>query len=180
MPLSKSLSKIHKNIKAARKATGKPAGVIHPNGRRFKQLNRATLREEKLALKKRLHFDRRACELQRVKFIQDLVNSEEWSSKTSFSLEETVEFISLFIARDDAELDALVEKRRKDRPPSKRQESLQQRREVEQRELETGFLVPDLTSEANVKFLRQWDNDLGAMSTLQTVRVDATATQVSK
>lgn len=45
MPISKSLKKVSKKVHGSDKS-------LHPNGRKFKQLNRATLREEKLSRNK--------------------------------------------------------------------------------------------------------------------------------
>ncbi|SCU79733.1 LAFA_0B05270g1_1 [Lachancea sp. 'fantastica'] len=171
MPLSKALSKIQKNQK------GKSVAV-HPKGRKFQKLTTATLREDKIAAKKRLHNERKSHELSRVKFLQDVVNMDTFKDRETFTLEEMLLFANQFIGRDDEELDELKKKRRSNRPPSNRQVALQQRRDTEVKELQSGFLVPDLTEAANVEFLRRWNQTFGSMNTLQQIRINDKAERV--
>lgn len=173
MPLSKSLSKIQKNLKSGGK---KP--TVHPNGRKFQLLARGTLRENKLAAKKKAHNERRSNELARVKFIQDVINSDSFKDRPTFDFKETAVFIQQFISRDDAELEDMKKKRRQNRPPSNKQLILQQKRDSEWQEFEKGFLSPDLTDEKNVKFLRNWNQSFGLMSTLKFVRITSQGDQV--
>ncbi|CEP60153.1 Tma16p LALA0_S01e04214g [Lachancea lanzarotensis] len=171
MTLSRALSKIQKNQK------GKSVAV-HPKGRKFQKLTTATLREDKIAAKKRLHNERRSHELGRVKFLQDVVNMDTFKDRETFTLEETLIFAKQYIGRDDEELSELKKKRRSNRPPSNRQIALQQRTDTELKELETGFLVPDLTEAANVEFLRKWNQTFGSMTTLQQIRINDKAERV--
>lgn len=165
MPISKSLSKIQKNIK-----TKKP--TIHPKGRKLQQLTRATLRENKIKAKKRAHIDKKSNSLARVKFIQDIINSNAFKNFSSFSLEQIGDFIQTFINRDDSELEELISKRRVNRPPIGRQQLLQHKKNLEQEEFKSGFLCPDLTDESNVTFLRNWNQSFGSLSNLRLIRIN--------
>ncbi|SCV02515.1 LAME_0H02256g1_1 [Lachancea meyersii CBS 8951] len=171
MPVSKSLTKLQKNQK------GKSVAV-HPKGRKFQKLATATLREDKISAKKRSHNERRTHELGRVKFLQDVVKMDSFQSRETFTLEETVLFAKQYIGRDDDELEELKQKRRSNRPPSNRQVALQQKRDTEMKELESGFLVPDLTDADNVAFLRRWNHSFGSMNHLQQIRVNDKAERV--
>lgn len=173
MPLSKSLSKITKNFKSGGK---KP--TVHPRGRKFQQLNRGTLRESKIAAKKKAHNERRSKELARVKFIQDVINAESFKDKMTFDHHEAAVFIQQFICRDDEELEEMQKKKKDNRPTSNKQLILQQKRDSEMQEFEKGFLCPDLTDEKNVKFLRNWNQSFGLMSTLKLVRINTDGVQV--
>lgn len=173
MPLSKSLSKIQKNNKSQGKNL-----TVHPKGRKFQKLTAATLREDKIAAKKKAHNERKSNELSRVKFIQDVISSESFKDQKVFSLGETVVFIQEFISRGDGELEELKKKRRTNRPPSTRQVVLQQRRDYETKELASGFLVPDLGDAENVDFLRKWNQTFGSLNTMKLIRVNAKAEQV--
>ncbi|CCF55830.1 hypothetical protein KAFR_0A03950 [Kazachstania africana CBS 2517] len=173
MPVSKSLSKIKKNLKSKGK---KP--TLHPDGRKFKQLTRATLRDEKISARKRAHNERRSNELARVKFVQDVINSESFRDRATFDFDTIVIFIRQFIERDDDELNELIEERRANRPPSNKQLILQSKKNLELEEFAKGFLVPDLTTEQNVTFLRNWNGDFGSMSTLKLIRVNSDGKQV--
>ncbi|CCD24923.1 Tma16p NDAI_0E01070 [Naumovozyma dairenensis CBS 421] len=174
MPVSKSLSKIKKNMNANGK---KP--TVHPKGRKFHQLNRATLREGKIASKKKAHNERKSNELSRVKFIQDVINMDEFKDIRAFSNDQTIIFIEQFISRDDAELDDLKKKRRANRPPTNKQLILQGKRDLEMEEFKKGFLCPDLNDEKNVEFLRKWNHSFGSMSTLKLIRINSKGERVA-
>lgn len=168
MPVTKSLSKLQKqNGGKGKKVT------LHPNGRKFQRLNRATLREEKVANKKRAHNEKRSNELARVKFIQNIINMDMFKEDKTFDLEKIVVFVEQFINRDDDELNELIAKRRSNRPPSNKQLTLQNKKNFELEEFHKGFLVPDLTDEQNVIFLRNWNNTFGALSTFKMIRVNS-------
>lgn len=172
MPASKTLSKLKKSMAKKGKT------IVHPRGRKFAQLTRATLREEKVTLKKKAHNDRRSRELGRVKFMQDVINMDSMKAKETFTLDEIVVFIGQFIARDDEELNDLIKKRRSNRPPTTKQQMLQSKKDLELEEFKKGFLCPDLTDVQNVIFLRKWNHSLGSMSNLKLIRIDQDAKQV--
>lgn len=171
MPVTKSLGKIQKGLKGKK-------FTVHPKGRKFQQLNRATLREEKIALKKKAHNEKRSHELARMTFIQSAINSDSLKGKKVFTYEDTAVLIQEFIARDDDELNELKAKRRSNRPPSGRQLLLQQKRDLEMEEFKSGFLCPDLTDEDNVVFLRAWNQTFGGLSTLKLIRVNVDGEKV--
>ncbi|SCU95813.1 LAMI_0F03906g1_1 [Lachancea mirantina] len=173
MPVSKSLAKVQKNLKAGKKGTR-----VHPKGRKLQQLATSTLREQTIAAKKKAYNDRRSYELARFKFIQEVINSSSFEERKSFSLEEITVFVKEFVGRDDEELEILKAKRRANRPPSNRQVLLQQRRDAESEELKSGFLAPDLMDPENVTFLRKWNLSFGSMSTLKLLRVNDMAERV--
>lgn len=165
MPVSKSLGKIQKNM------TGKKFAV-HPRGRKFQQLTRATLRENKVKAKKKAHNEKRSNELARMSFIQSALNSEALKDQPTFSYKETSVLIEEFISRDDDDLEELKSKRRANRPPTGRQQLLQHKRDLEMDEFRAGFLCPDLTDAENVIFLRAWNQTFGALSTLKLIRIN--------
>ncbi|CAI2028984.1 hypothetical protein SEUBUCD646_0H02840 [Saccharomyces eubayanus] len=173
MPVTKSLSKLQKNLSKKGKSV-----AVHPKGRKFERLVRATMREDKIAIKKKLHNDKKIHELTRVKFIQDVVNSNTFKDQPIFDHAHTREFIQSFIERDDVELDELRSKRRSNRPPSTRQVQLQQRREQELKEFRGGFLCPDLSDAKNMEFLRNWNGTFGLLNTLRLIRIDDKGKQV--
>lgn len=146
--------------------------TVHPKGRKFSQLTRATLRDSKIQEKKRAHNEKRSNELARMVFLQSAINSETIKDKPTFTFEETVALILDFIARDDQELEELKSKRRSNRPPTTKQQMLQQKRDHEMEEFKAGFLCPDLTDEKNVKFLRAWNGTFGALSTFKLIRIN--------
>lgn len=172
MPVTKSLGKLQKNLKSKGKSH------VHPNGRKHQQLTRATIRESNIAAKKQEFQKRKSYELARVKYLQDVTNSETFKERDTFSLEETVIFLQEFIQRDNEELEELKKNRRSNRPPSNRQLLLQQKYEREMEEFKKGFLCPDLTDKHNVTLLRNWNGSFGGLNAFKTIRVNSEAKQV--
>ncbi|AAS50266.1 AAL100Cp [Eremothecium gossypii ATCC 10895] len=171
MPVTKSLSKLQKGMKNKQH-------TIHPKGRKLQQLNKATIRDEKIQTKKRAHNEKRSNELARVKFIQDAINVEQLKEQLTFTHEQCLLLIREFIGRDDDELEELKKKRRANRPPTSRHQLLEAKKRLELEELRTGFLCPDLTDADNVAFLRRWNGTFGALATLKLVRINERAERV--
>lgn len=172
MPVTKSLGKLQKNLRSKGKSH------VHPNSRKYQQLARATIRENNIAAKKQEFQKRKSYELARVKYLQEVTNSESFKDRSTFSLEETSIFLQEFIQRDNEELEELKKNRRSNRPPSNRQLLLQQKYEKEIEEFKKGFLCPDLTDKYNVITLRNWNGTFGALNALKTIRVNNEGRQV--
>lgn len=162
MPIQHSLSKVQKTIQ-------KSKGAMHPKGRKFKQLNRATLREQKIQGKKIAHMERREIEMMRIKFLQEAVNNRP--EKETFTLDDMKLFIEAFLTRDDEELDQLKAERRKGRPASNRQMILENKLKHETSEYESGYQIPDLSDKATVEFLRGWNGTTGMLNRFKYVFV---------
>ena len=77
------------------------------------------------------------------------------------------------INRSVPEIEQLQHERRKGRPPSKREEALVQRTEAENKELKTGFWMPDLSDEGVIKTLPRWNRDWSALSMMKFIRFTA-------
>lgn len=61
--------------------------------------------------------------------------------------------------------------RRAGRPPTTREVALREVVQRERRDYEAGIEVPDLLSETNVRLLREWEGDEGALGAFRFVRV---------
>ncbi|VVT44158.1 uncharacterized protein SAPINGB_P000323 [Magnusiomyces paraingens] len=161
MPVAKSLKKVAKKVKGSDKS-------LHPNGRKFKQLNRATLREGKLAKQKSERSSQRDQKILRYKHFQDTLKT---SGKQTLSDDELRAAVLAFIARDNTTLDEYKAARRPGRPASSAQDALEQRIKREQQELKSGFVAPDLTDKANAEMFAAWNGTAGGLSTIKKVRV---------
>jgi translation machinery-associated protein 16 len=75
------------------------------------------------------------------------------------------------VNRNAPELEKLEQERRKGRPPNKREETLAQRIEAEEKELMTGFWLPDLTQDEVCTKLIAWNGNWSSLSTMQFVRI---------
>ena len=79
--------------------------------------------------------------------------------------------LNRFINRSVPEIEQEQSERRKGRPPSKREEALVQRTEVEDKEFKTGFWMPDLTQEGVVLALSKWNGNWSGLSTMKFIRL---------
>ncbi|CAX45178.1 conserved hypothetical protein [Candida dubliniensis CD36] len=182
MPLAHNLNKVTKNI-------SKSAGSLHIKGRKFKQLNRATLRDKKLQQRKSQSLERKSNELSIVFFIQSLLqenstisdneeNLEEFTNKKQFSLDEMKQIIEKFIHQHDEELQKLQSERRKGRPPINRQTILEEKLKYDLEIYKTGFKIPDLTDQLTVERIKEWNGTTGATTTMRFIRVSKDMTEL--
>lgn len=144
MPVSKSLKKVSKKVQGHEKN-------LHPNGRKFKQLNRANLRQEKLDKNRHERINVNEAKILRFKYLQEAVKLilKEKSADgkdvtindiiTPISENEIIEVIETFLKRDDDVLEKMKSERRPGRPASTKQDQLQQRIDKEWAEYKTGF-----------------------------------------
>ncbi|KAK9453942.1 hypothetical protein V1511DRAFT_518314 [Dipodascopsis uninucleata] len=163
MPIAKSLKKVEKKTKNS--------SAVHPRARKFKQLNKATLREKKLMKQKNDRDNAREAKLFRLKTFRNIIDRLEHKRKQVFTEMEMKGFIEEFIARDDQELDKLKSERRPGRPTSTRQDYLQARRDLEAEEYATGFYSPNLLEQGNVDLFRRWNMEYSGIGLLKYVRI---------
>lgn len=76
-----------------------------------------------------------------------------------------------YVGRDDEELAKIKADRRPGRPPSTRQNLLEITQKQEQDEYASGFWVPDLEDEANLRKLKEWNGQWPQLSTLRFCRM---------
>ncbi|RCK63855.1 Translation machinery-associated protein 16 [Candida viswanathii] len=169
MPLAHNLKKVSKNA-------SKSTAAIHIKGRKFKQLNRATLRDKKLQHRKALLHERKSNELSVVFHIQAILK-EQRTDATEFTLEEIKEMIAGFIERDAEELERLRSERRKGRPATNRQTLLEEKVKHEWSVFETGFKVPDLSDPVTVERVREWNGTTGATTNMKFIRISKDMTE---
>lgn len=74
------------------------------------------------------------------------------------------------IHRDGEEIAELEKERRKGRPPSKREEILKQRTQTEEKELKTGFWLPDLGDPDVLLALKHWNGEWSGLSAMKFIR----------
>ncbi|KAL2014392.1 hypothetical protein VTN00DRAFT_1917 [Thermoascus crustaceus] len=107
--MAKNLHKIQKHITKKR---GGKLEALHENSRDAKRLRRAGAREDRLARIASTISKGRQLYVNRVSWFQECI--EDASSP-------------IYIHRSDEEIEQLKQERRKGRPPSKREEALEQR-----------------------------------------------------
>lgn len=156
MPIVKSLHKVLKKL------SKQSAGLLHIKGRKFKQLNRAHERENKLKVKKIQHAEQKNHELLFYVHIQDKIN--EQTDKDTFTLTEMRGFVEDYISRFDEELGEMEKNRRPGRSLTSRQQLLQEKRKQDEHIFDTGFRLPDVSDKLTVERLRGWNGTSGAVS----------------
>ncbi|KAF3479965.1 uncharacterized protein GIQ15_06941 [Arthroderma uncinatum] len=161
--MTKNLNKITKKLSQKK---GK-LDSLHEKSRDARRLRRAGGREEKLARAAATTMKGRQTYVDRVVYFSDCIKDLE----TPPTSEDVVKLLQQYLDRLKPELKEQQDAHRKGRPPSKRQEVLTEKIAAEEKEYETGFWMPDLESEDNMKRLRNWNQEWSAMSNLKFVRL---------
>lgn len=161
MPIGRSIRTVKEKIKGSEKQ-------LHPYARKFKQVNRASLREDKLVAKKTERMHARADTSTRLLFFSQ--TAKQTPEKLSWTVDEIKEITEVYLARDDDELEALKKSRRPGRPSSSKQDMLQMRTDKEQHEYKTGYMVPHLGDEETVRALKTY-NGRGSMANAVYIRI---------
>lgn len=76
-----------------------------------------------------------------------------------------------YIDRDTEEIQQLQSERRKGRPPSKREEALKERVQVEDREYTAGLWMPDLSDQYALTGMRTWNGHWSGLSAIKFIRL---------
>lgn len=76
-----------------------------------------------------------------------------------------------YVYRSAPELEQLRSERRKGRPPTKREEALAQRTELDEKEFKTGFWMPDLSQMDVLKTLQVWNGEWGGLGAMKFIRM---------
>lgn len=159
MPFTKSLHKVSKKL------AKQSSGALHVKGRKFKQLNRATERENKLKLKKQQYAEQKNHELLFWLHIQETINEEP--EKKTFGDDELREMVSVYIHRNDDEIAEMEAERRPGRPMTNKHQIMLEKRKHDLHLFDTGFRVPDLNDEITVQRVRAWNGTSGSVTSWQ-------------
>jgi translation machinery-associated protein 16 len=100
-------------------------------------------------------------------FFQDCIES----ATAALQVPEVQELVQEYLGRDDEELAQLRQSRRQGRPTTSREDLLKQQHDVEEKEYESGYWIPDLTDEVNLRALREWRGDWVGLNTVRFVRI---------
>lgn len=161
MPIAKSVTKMQKK---------KSTQSLHPKGRKFKQMQSALHREQKLQKQSANKSKIEDQILEKYIFAQEAV---KLFGKPQLEIPEVVDICDKFVNRNKPELDELAKERkeRPNRPPSNKYLSLKALYDNEMKEFEQGFEFVDLTNEETVKNLINWNRSWGGLNMLKTITV---------
>lgn len=159
-------AKIQKHV-IKKKGTAK-ATALHESSRDAQRLGKARVRDDRVARLHQVHKNA----------------NKQWNNRALFmkeNLPETLHpmditsiqaLVQQYLDRTGEELEELKAERRAGRPPSTRQTLLEQARELERREYESGFWMPDLRDEETLVKLDAWGGDWLGLGNLRFMRVD--------
>ena len=161
-------SKLAKVQKHVAKKKGSKITSLHENSRDAKRLRNAGVRDDRVA---RLSATRER-------------NNKQWIDRIAFfqqrlpgtlhplEMEKIKVLILEYLARNDAELDLLKAERRPGRPASNRQTLLEDHKNTEEHEYESGLWLPNLQDEETLVKLDKWNGDWIGLGVLRFVRID--------
>ncbi|KAJ3171139.1 hypothetical protein HDU88_008175 [Geranomyces variabilis] len=147
------------------------AATAHPYSRKATQLRRALNRDDKL------HTQKKAGDVKKTRIVDRML----WfkyaldDDLVAATLEHAHEVVRMYIARHDDEIDEIVARLRKGRPPPGRLELLRNLRAKDQQEYNNGIEIPNLTDAKNVAALKAWEGDYNGMAQIKSVVLRADA-----
>ncbi|KAK7060911.1 translation machinery-associated protein 16 [Paramarasmius palmivorus] len=160
--------------KTGKSSASKPAKkekVFHPESRKAAQLNRRSLRKEKMGSLASNRKQKHHSLADIYKFFYSAIPEEG-----VLSLTELHDLIAnVWLKRLDNELEEERTLRRKGRPKSVKEAKLEELKLREEDEYRTGFEVIDLTNPANVDLFRKWDQkQVAYIDLLRFIRITST------
>ncbi|BCS03350.1 translation machinery-associated protein 16 [Aspergillus luchuensis] len=161
--MPKTFQKVTKHIAKKRGAVE----ALHEFSRDARRLRRANAREDRVARVSANMSRARQTYVERIAYFHESVPE----GQAPMSEDEMKDIVVRYINRSVPEIEQLQSERRKGRPPSKREEALLQRTDVENREFKTGFWMPDFSDESVLKALASWNGDWSGLSTMKFIRI---------
>ncbi|PWY92653.1 translation machinery-associated protein [Aspergillus heteromorphus CBS 117.55] len=162
MPI-KALSKVHKHIAKKRGAVQ----ALHEFSRDARRLRKANARDDRITRVSANMSRGRQTYVDRISYFYEAIPEDAGA----MSEDEMKDLVIRYINRSVPEIEQLQSERRKGRPPSKREEALLQRTDVENKEFKTGFWMPDFSEVDVVRALAAWNGDWSGLSTMKFIRI---------
>jgi len=159
------LAKVQKHVA---KKKGRKINSLHENSRDARRLRRASSRDDRVARMSNVREKANRHWLERVAFFQDNLPETLHPLET----ERIQELIQTYLDRDEGELAEMKAERRPGRPMSTRQTVLEQQRDVERKEFESGFWMPNLQDGETLVKLDGWKGEWIGLSPMRFLRVD--------
>jgi translation machinery-associated protein 16 len=163
------LSKVQKHVS---KKKGSKINSLHENSRDAQRLRKAGVRDDRVARLSAVREKANRQWLERIAFFQD--NLPE--TLHPMDMEAIQSLISTYLARNNEEIEQLKAERRPGRPPSTRLTLLEQLRDGEGKEYDSGFWMPNLQDEETLVKLDGWKGEWIGLANLRFVRVMAGGT----
>ncbi|KAI6909719.1 hypothetical protein KC318_g9043 [Hortaea werneckii] len=162
-------SKLAKVQKQVTKKKGQRSTALHEKSRDSLRMQKAGARDDRVARVTAVREKANRQWLERIAFFQDRLPD----TLHPMDVEQIQTLIQEYLSRDEDELAQIKSERRPGRPPSTRQTVLEQTREMERKEFESGFWLPNLQDEETLVKLDGWKGDWAGLGVLRFVRVDA-------
>ncbi|KAI9205239.1 translation machinery-associated protein 16 [Polychytrium aggregatum] len=151
--------------------------IAHPFSRKARQIRRVINRDGKLANQKVVRDETKQRIVDRLLFFKFAVPVEQMSVTT----EQLHDAVVLYINRKEEDINRLKQEHQK-RPPGRSKPSqlinLENLRDADQREYDTGIEVPDVTDPTALAMLRDWEGDYNGITHIKMVTVRNPKTMV--
>ncbi|PYH98255.1 translation machinery-associated protein [Aspergillus ellipticus CBS 707.79] len=161
--MPKTLSKVHKHIAKKRGAVE----ALHEFSRDARRLRKANARDDRVARVSANMSRGRQTYVDRIAYFYETVPKDA----EAMSEDEMKDLVARYINRSVPEIEQLQSERRKGRPPTKREEALVERTDVENKEFKTGFWMPDFSDRSVILSLGSWNGDWSGLSTMKFIRI---------
>lgn len=165
LKMPSKLSKVQKSIG---KKKGSKINALHENSRDAQRLRRAGSRDDTVARKHSVREKANLPWLDRVNFFKDNLPD----TLHPLTVPEMQDLVERFVHRADEDLEQLKQERRKGRPPSTWQTLIEQHMDLEGKEYESGFWMPDLRDEETLVKLDGWKREWPGLGQMRYVRLD--------
>ena len=167
--MARSLQKVQKAI--AKKRGNRSTTALHENSRNAQRLRQAGAREDKLARIMNVAAKSNQVYIDRVSWFQEQLTD----TVDPINDDGVRDLVQSFINREDEELAELKAAQRPGRPPSKAEENILSRKDVETKQFNAGFWAPDIRSAEGLEKLQRWGGSWGGLNTLSFIRVKTNA-----
>ncbi|PMD13995.1 hypothetical protein NA56DRAFT_651234 [Hyaloscypha hepaticicola] len=160
-----------KSLEKTRKKIAKKKGnitALHENSRDSQRLRRAQMRDDKLVKVASLRRKNDQPLIERAAYFQEAIREHDGQPLEMNTIRS---LIQVFVHQHDEEFSKLKKERRAGRPASTREDLLRMKIAADEKELENGFYLPDLTDADNVTLLNKWEGAWSYLSTLKWVRI---------
>lgn len=160
-------SKLNKIQKLVTKKKGANAKSLHENSRDALRIRKAAVRDDRVARKHKIQKGANESWLNRIAWFKENLPD----TLHPFDQTELQAAAEEYLTRLDEEITQLQSERRAGRPANTRQQLLEQAKDGEKKEYESGLWIPNLQDEQTLVKLDAWQYDWLSLSNMNFVRI---------
>ncbi|KAM0716150.1 hypothetical protein Q7P37_008664 [Cladosporium fusiforme] len=161
-------SKLNKIQKLVTKKKGANSKALHENSRDALRIKKAAMRDDRVSRKHKIQKGANEGWLNRIAFFKEHLPD----TLHPFDKAELQAAAEEYLTHMDEEIHQLQSERRAGRPASTRQQLLEQAKDGEKKEYESGLWMPNLQDEQTLIKLDAWQYDWLSLSNMNFIRLD--------